>query len=160
LRYFGDEYTKVAIIFPLLKIEELLSRNNKRNIEDGKFIPENVIRTMIDSYQTIKEIEGFDKEIQAYIKKNKLDLNASPSGLYYKITKEGEGRLIQYTDSVSISYKGKLLNGRIFDYTKEPLTFAVKGLIGGWKETLLSLKTTSDIGRALPPSATKCPVNV
>ena len=98
-----------------------------------------------------QEIEEFDKEIQAYIKKNKLDLDASPSGLYFKITKEGEGRLIQYTDSVSISYKGKLFNGRIFDYTKEPLTFAVKGLISGWKETLLSCKQGSEVVMILPP---------
>jgi len=98
-----------------------------------------------------QELEGFDKEIQAYIKKNKLDLDASPSGLYFKITKEGDGRLIQYTDSVSISYKGKLLNGRIFDYTKEPLTFAVKGLIGGWKEALLSCKKGSEVVMIIPP---------
>lgn len=97
------------------------------------------------------EIEGFDKEIQAYIKKNKLDLAVSPSGLYFKITEEGSGRLIQYTDSVSISYKGKLFNGRIFDYTKEPLTFAVKGLISGWKETLLSCKQGSEVVMILPP---------
>lgn len=98
-----------------------------------------------------QELEGFDKEIQAYIKKNKLDLDASPSGLYFKITKEGDGRLIQYTDSVSISYKGKLLNGRIFDYTKEPLTFAVKDLIGGWKEALLSCKKGSEVVMIIPP---------
>lgn len=97
------------------------------------------------------DIEGFDKEIQAFIKKNKLDLAVSPSGLYFKITKEGSGRLIQYTDSVSISYKGKLFNGRIFDYTKEPLTFAVKGLISGWKETLLSCKQGSEVVMILPP---------
>lgn len=97
------------------------------------------------------EIEGFDKEIQAYIKKNKLDLAVSSSGLYFKITEEGSGRLIQYTDSVSISYKGKLFNGRIFDYTKEPLTFAVKGLISGWKETLLSCKQGSEVVMILPP---------
>jgi len=98
-----------------------------------------------------QELEGFDKEIQAYIKKNKLDLDASPSGLYFKITKKGDGRLIRYTDSVSISYKGKLLNGRIFDYTKEPLTFAVKGLIGGWKEALLSCKKGSEVVMIIPP---------
>jgi FKBP-type peptidyl-prolyl cis-trans isomerase FkpA len=103
-----------------------------------------------DTYSD-REIEGFDKEIQAYIKKNKLDLDVSPSGLYYKITKEGEGRMIQYTDSISISYKGKLLNGRIFDFTKEPLTFAVKGLIGGWKEALLSCKKGSEVVMIIPP---------
>ena len=59
--------------------------------------------------------------------------------------------MIQCRDSVSISYKGKLLNGRIFDYTKEPLTFAVKGLIGGWKEALLSCKKGSEVLMIIPP---------
>jgi len=97
------------------------------------------------------QLKEFDKEIQGYIKKNKLDLDASPSGLYFKIKKKGEGRMIQYTDSVSITYKGKLLNGRIFDYTKNPITFAVRELIGGWKEALLSCRKGSEVLMIIPP---------
>jgi len=103
-----------------------------------------------------QEIERFDKEIQAFIKKEKLDLDASPSGLYFKITNNDEvekedEKQVQYTDSVSITYKGKLLNGRIFDYTKEPITFAVKDLIAGWKEVLLSCKKNAEVIMIIPP---------
>jgi len=105
------------------------------------------------SCQTYSEqqIESFDKEIQKYIKKKKLDLDASPSGLYFKVTKEGEGKFINYTDSVTITYTGKLLNGRIFDYTKTPRKFAVRELLIGWKEALLSCKKNSEVIMIIPP---------
>lgn len=105
------------------------------------------------SCQTYSEqqLDSFDQEIQKYIKKKKIDIDASPSGLYFKVTKEGEGKLIQYTDSISISYTGKLLNGRIFDYTKTPRTFAVRELLIGWKEALLSCKKNSEVIMIIPP---------
>ena len=63
LSYFGDEYTKIAVIFPILEWDEYMARNKKRESEEGKFIPESVLRSMISSYQPIKDDEGFDKVI-------------------------------------------------------------------------------------------------
>ncbi len=97
------------------------------------------------------DLKTFDEQIQEYIKKNKLDLDASPSGLYYKEITKGEGKLIQYGDKVSISYKGKLLNGQAFDYQKKPITFEVRGLIAGWKEALLSSRKGSELLLIIPP---------
>lgn len=61
LNYFGDEYQKVAVIFPPVDWEEIKRRNEKREIEEQKTIPEHVIRNMLSSYQPVKEEEGFDK---------------------------------------------------------------------------------------------------
>lgn len=97
------------------------------------------------------DLKTFDEQIQAYIKKNKLDLEASPSGLYYKEIVKGEGKLIQYGDKVSISYKGKLLSGQAFDYQKKPIEFEVRGLIAGWKEALLSSRKGSELLLIIPP---------
>lgn len=63
LSTFGKDFYKVAVIFPILKWEEYMFRNNKRKEEENKFIPENIIRNMISSYQPIKSIEGFNKVI-------------------------------------------------------------------------------------------------
>ncbi len=63
LDYFGDEYYKVAVIFPLLSMEEYRKRNDIRKKEENKSIPEHVIKNMIASYQPIKREEGFDKVI-------------------------------------------------------------------------------------------------
>ena len=63
LSYFGNDYTKVAVIFPILEWDEYRKRNTKRQQEEMKFIPENVIKNMISSYQPINPSEGFDKVI-------------------------------------------------------------------------------------------------
>lgn len=63
LEYFGDEFTKIAVIFPILEWDEYKRRNEKRKSEENKWIPEHVIKRMIGSYQPIREEEGFDKVV-------------------------------------------------------------------------------------------------
>jgi UDP-GlcNAc:undecaprenyl-phosphate/decaprenyl-phosphate GlcNAc-1-phosphate transferase len=62
-----------------------------------------------------------------------------PSGLQYKILKEGNGKRPTEADSVEVNYRGTLLDGTEFDnsYTRgQPGTFKVTGVIPGWKEAL------------------------
>jgi len=61
LSFFGDEYTKIAVIFPILSDEEYERRNKKRQLEENKSIPLHVLKNMVGSYQTVTKEEGFDK---------------------------------------------------------------------------------------------------
>ena len=62
LDFFGEEYYKVAVIFPILDEAEYERRNLKRKEEEQKFIPTHVLKNMISSYQSVdKSSEGFDK---------------------------------------------------------------------------------------------------
>lgn len=61
LDFFGDDFYKVAIIFPILDELEYNRRNEKRRKEENKFIPTHVLKNMISSYQTISPEEGFNK---------------------------------------------------------------------------------------------------
>ena len=99
-----------------------------------------------------QEIQDFDSKISSHIKRNKLKFIKSSSGLYYHLKKNGEGKFIRYTDSVSITYSGFLLNGKRFDNQKNPITFAVRDLIAGWKEVLLMCKKGSEVQMILPPN--------
>ena len=99
-----------------------------------------------------QEIQDFDSQISTYIKKNNLKFDKSSSGLRYFISKNGEGKFIRYTDSVSITYSGFLLNGKRFDNQKIPITFAVRDLIAGLKEVLLMCKKGSEVQMILPPN--------
>jgi predicted kinase len=63
LSFFGDEYNKIAIIFPILSDDEYERRNSKRAGEENKSIPIFVLRNMIKSYQTVEKAEGFNKII-------------------------------------------------------------------------------------------------
>jgi FKBP-type peptidyl-prolyl cis-trans isomerase len=94
---------------------------------------------------------GFDKTIKVYIKQNDLSLQKTSSGLYKKLISKGEGRILKYADSVSISYKGKLLSGKLFDNQTLPKTFAIRDLIAGWKEVLVGARKGDEWMMIIPP---------
>jgi FKBP-type peptidyl-prolyl cis-trans isomerase len=60
-----------------------------------------------------------------------------PSGLQYKILKDGSGPKPTPTDTVSCNYKGTFIDGKEFDSSKgTPVSFPVNGVIKGWTEAL------------------------
>jgi len=66
-----------------------------------------------------------------------------PSGLQYKVMKEGSGESPKETDKVKVEYTGTLIDGTIFDATStrgEPAEFAINGVIPGWTEGLQLMK--------------------
>lgn len=96
--------------------------------------------------------EGFDARIEKYLKKKGIECERSSSGLYYKITPEGEGDLIKYKDHVVFKYKGWLLNGKVFDEKlNEPVEFAVEELIGAWKEAVQIMRKGDKAFLVAPP---------
>jgi FKBP-type peptidyl-prolyl cis-trans isomerase FklB len=78
--------------------------------------------------------------------KKKEGVKVLPSGLQYKITKEGTGKTPKADDTVTVNYRGTLIDGTEFDssYKRgEPATFLVKGVIKGWTEALQLMKVGS-----------------
>ena len=81
------------------------------------------------------------QEGEAFLAANKTQegVVALPSGLQYKILKEGTGPKPAATDSVVCNYRGTLLNNAEFDssYKRgQPITLPVNGVIKGWTEAL------------------------
>ena len=81
------------------------------------------------------------KEGEAFLAANKTKdgVMALPSGLQYKILKEGTGEKPSLDDTVVCNYKGTLINGTEFDASEKhggPVTFPVKAVIAGWTEAL------------------------
>lgn len=71
--------------------------------------------------------------------KSKQGVVTLPSGLQYKVLKTGDGPKPKATDSVTVHYEGKLIDGTIFDSSikkGEPISFPVRGVIPGWTEAL------------------------
>ncbi|MCD6202399.1 MAG: FKBP-type peptidyl-prolyl cis-trans isomerase [Bacteroidales bacterium] len=64
-----------------------------------------------------------------------------PSGLQYKILKRGKGPRPDSNDLVLVHYKGKLIDGTVFEdhMTGKPVPFFVNRVIAGWKEALLRM---------------------
>ncbi|HYA12386.1 MAG TPA: FKBP-type peptidyl-prolyl cis-trans isomerase [Thermodesulfovibrionales bacterium] len=88
------------------------------------------------------------KEGEAFLAENmkKEDVKTLPSGLQYKVIKEGDGKTPKITDTVTVHYRGTLIDGTEFDssYTRgQPATFPVKGVIAGLTEALQLMKVGS-----------------
>lgn len=91
--------------------------------------------------QQKKAMETGKQEGQAFLAKNKTQEGVVelPSGLQYKIIKEGNGKKPTDTDTVTVHYRGTLIDGTVFDSSierGEPATFPVGGVIPGWTEAL------------------------
>lgn len=71
--------------------------------------------------------------------KNKPGVVELPSGLQYKVITSGNGVKPGKSDTVTVEYTGRLINGTVFDSTEKngkPATFQVSQVIPGWTEAL------------------------
>lgn len=70
-----------------------------------------------------------------------------PSGVQYKILKEGTGALPTDSNQVVVNYEGKLIDGTVFDSSyqrNQPATFGVNQVIPGWQEALKLMPVGSE----------------
>lgn len=77
-----------------------------------------------------------------------------PSGLQYKVIEEGSGKTPKAADTVTVNYRGTLIDGTEFDssYKRgEPATFPVGGVIAGWTEALQLMKEGAKWQLVIPP---------
>lgn len=91
-----------------------------------------------------------EEEIKAYITKNNLEAKKSETGLYFLISKEGEGINPTRDSNITISYVGYLTNDTIFDQS-ESLEINLSVVIEGWKEGIQYFKEGGE-GILLIPS--------
>jgi FKBP-type peptidyl-prolyl cis-trans isomerase FkpA len=103
----------------------------------------------IDSVQQATTDEHI---IQQAITSGKTDTKQKAIDVYYSIIKEGTGRNVLVTDTVTVFYKGYLLeDGSIFDQTKEkPATFPLSRLIRGWQLAVPYCKVGGKIKIVIP----------
>ncbi|SJZ48498.1 DUF3472 domain-containing protein [Sediminibacterium ginsengisoli] len=94
------------------------------------------------------------KMIADSVAAKKLDTTGSVEGVYYHILQAGTGEAVEVTDTVTVNYRGFVLNDGVeFDRTKDkPATFPLKRLIRGWQLAIPKSKVGGKI-RVIIPSA-------
>jgi len=78
--------------------------------------------------------------------KSKPGVVALPDGLQYTVLTNGTGQVPAPTDTVSVNYRGTLIDGTEFDssYKRgQPAQFPVGGVIHGWTEALEKMNVGS-----------------
>lgn len=76
------------------------------------------------------------------------------NGLQYKELRKGTGERPKVTDTVVVHYEGKLIDGSVFDSSKErgePATFPINGVIQGWQEILPLMAAGARWEVVIPP---------
>jgi FKBP-type peptidyl-prolyl cis-trans isomerase len=76
----------------------------------------------------------------------KAGVKTTSSGLQYKVITEGAGRKPKATETVTVHYRGTLIDGTEFDssYKRgEPISFGLNRVIAGWTEGLQLMPTGS-----------------
>jgi FKBP-type peptidyl-prolyl cis-trans isomerase len=127
--------------------------------EEAQTLLKEVQTDMLKKQQEKMQVvgEANKKEGEAFLaaNKGKEGVVTLPSGLEYKILKEGNGPKPAATDSVVCNYRGTLINGTEFDssYKRgEPATFPVNGVIKGWTEALQLMPVGSKWQLFIPSS--------
>ena len=97
-------------------------------------------------------------EAEAFLAKNGKEkgVHTTPSGLQYEILIPGNAKAVSPTpkDTVTVNYRGKLLDNTEFDSSyarNEPATFPVDGVIKGWTEALQLMKPGAKWKLFVPP---------
>ena len=86
--------------------------------------------------------------------KKKPGVAALPSGLQYKMLKQGAGKKPSATDTVTVHYEGTLINGTVFDSSVkrgQPLSFPLNRVIKGWTEGVQLMQEGGKIELYIPP---------
>ena len=106
--------------------------------------------------ERLKELgEKNKREGAAFLAENKKKegVITLPSGLQYTILAEGKGKQPTATDTVTVQYRGTLIDGTEFDssYKRgQPATFALNQVIKGWTEGVQLLKEGGKIRLTVP----------
>jgi FKBP-type peptidyl-prolyl cis-trans isomerase FklB len=87
--------------------------------------------------------------------KGKTGVVELPSGLQYQVVKEGTGKQPTLEDQVTTHYHGTLMDGSVFDSSRErgePATFPLKGVIQAWQQILPMMKEGATYKIWAPPA--------
>jgi FKBP-type peptidyl-prolyl cis-trans isomerase FklB len=128
-------------------------------------------KRQMDEAQVRETMQQFEKDMEAQRKalgeknlkdgekwleenKKKEGVKTTASGLQYKVLKEGAGAQPKDTDTVTVNYRGTLIDGTEFDSSykrSEPTSFPLNAVIRGWTEGLQLMKVGGKYQFFIPP---------
>jgi FKBP-type peptidyl-prolyl cis-trans isomerase FklB len=146
---------------------DLLARGIKDADSDStRLLTETQAESVMNTFQhqmaakldSVKKALGMKNKADgdAFLAENrkKGGVKVLPDGLQYKILKEGNGKKPKADETVTVNYRGTLIDGKEFDSSikrGEPATFQVKGVIKGWTEALQLMPIGSKWQLFIPP---------
>jgi FKBP-type peptidyl-prolyl cis-trans isomerase FklB len=84
----------------------------------------------------------------------KAGVKTTDSGIQYRAIKSGDGTKAGKESTVTVNYRGKLIDGTEFDSSykrNQPATFGLAGVIKGWQEIVPMMKVGDKWEVVIPP---------
>ena len=146
---FGEDSTKTISMKNFLSGFNTGAKNKK-----GLMTQEEAVKYVQEKAEVIKSKSaeatyGANKEAgKKFLAENAKQpgVKQLPSGVQYKVIKEGNGEIPKDTSVVKVNYEGKTIDGKVFDSTYqrgEPVTMRANQVIKGWTEVLTRMPAGS-----------------
>ncbi|HMD74291.1 MAG TPA: FKBP-type peptidyl-prolyl cis-trans isomerase [Steroidobacteraceae bacterium] len=154
---FGEQIRRIGITNEI-SIEDI-TRGLKDALAGKKMAAgeqqqlQSFVKSVMDAITAHNKAAG-----KEYLTKNGQEkgVKTTASGLQYRVLIPGDTKAAspQPSDTVTVQYRGALIDGTEFDssYTRgQPATFPVNGVIKGWQEALVMMKPGSKWKVFVPP---------
>ena len=145
---FGDDSTKTISLKNLMAgFVSGIKANGIMTVDSAQI----VAQAMMSSIKA-KELEktyGSNKEAgEKFLAANKTKegVKTLPSGVQYKVIKEGNGPIPADTSLVKVHYEGKTVEGKVFDSSYErgePINLRCNQTIKGWTDAMVHMPAGS-----------------
>ena len=146
---FGEDSTKTISLKNFMAgfIAGTVGKGGLMTVDSAAQVAQDMMRA-IKAKNLEKEFGGNKAEGEKFLAENgkKEGVKLLPSGVQYKVIKEGTGALPTDTSLVKVNYEGKTIDGNVFDSSykrNEPATFRCNQVIKGWTDALVHMPAGS-----------------
>ncbi len=137
--------------------DRLDGRDGKLSAADAAKVKQAYFKKMAAKHLAEQKAKGEKNKVdgEKFLAENgkKKGVITTASGLQYEVLKAGSGAKPKATDTVTVNYRGTLIDGTEFDssYKRgQPATFPLNGVIKGWTEGVQLMSIGSKYRFVLP----------
>ena len=143
---FGDDSTKTISMKNFMAgfISGTTGKKALMSVDSAQVLAERLMRN-IKAKQMEKTYAANREAGEKFLAENakKDGVKTLPSGVQYKVIKEGNGPIPTDSSTVKVNYEGRLIDGTVFD-RGEAATFPANRVIKGWTEALCHMPAGSE----------------
>ena len=145
---FGDDSTKTISLKNLMAgFVSGIKANGIMTVDSAQIVAQAMMSTI--KAKELEKTYGSNKEAgEKFLAANKTKegVKTLPSGVQYKVIKEGNGPIPADTSLVKVHYEGKTVEGKVFDSSYErgePINLRCNQTIKGWTDAMVHMPAGS-----------------
>ena len=145
---FGDDSTKTISLKNLMAgFVSGIKANGLMTVDSAQVLAQSMMSTI--KAKELQKTYGSNKEAgEKFLAANakKDGVKTLPSGVQYKVIKEGNGAIPADTSLVKVHYEGKTVEGKVFDSSYErgePINLRCNQTIKGWTDAMVHMPAGS-----------------